>query len=204
MKLCNGIKINFCIIIILSSIFLSFGLYNVHSVSDITEGGILGLTLLLQKLLKISPSISGIVLNGICYLIGYKTFGGKFIFYSALSSVVFSVSYRVFEFFPPLWPNLYNMPFLSAILGAVFVGAGVGFCVLLGSAPTGDDALAMSVSKLTGLKIQWVYLVSDLTILLMSLTYIPFWRIIYSLITVVLSGQIIGVIQKIPLNNTKI
>lgn len=203
MKPCKDININFCIIIILSSIFLSFGLYNVHSVSDITEGGILGLTLLLQKILKISPSISGIVLNGICYLIGYKTFGGKFIFYSALSSVVFSASYRVFEFFPPLWPNLYNMPFFSAILGAVFVGAGVGFCVLLGSAPTGDDALAMSVSKLTGLKIQWVYLVSDLTILLMSLTYIPFWRIIYSLITVVLSGQIIGVIQKIPLNNTK-
>ena len=64
---------------------------------------------------------------------------------------------------------------------------------------SGDDALAMSISRLTGLDIQWVYLISDLSVLALSLSYIPLKRLVYSLLTVVLSGQIIGLIQKIPL-----
>lgn len=40
-------------------------------------------------------------------------------------------------------------------------------------------------------------MISDLVVLLISLTYIPVSRITYSLLTVVLSGQIIGLMQKI-------
>ncbi|MGN1083844.1 MAG: YitT family protein, partial [Lachnospiraceae bacterium] len=109
----------------------------------------------------------------------------------------FSGAYKVFEQFEPLWPNLYQMPLLAALAGAVFVGIGAGVCVRIGGAPSGDDALAMSISKLLRLRIQWVYLISDLVVLGLSLTYIPPQRIGYSLLTVVLSGQIIGWIQKV-------
>ena len=88
------------------------------------------------------------------------------------------------------------MPLAAAFLGAIFVGVGVGLCVRAGGAPTGDDALAMSLSRLLKTKIQYVYLVSDLTVLLLSLSYIPWQRIGYSLLTVILSGQIIGWLQK--------
>ena len=54
----------------------------------------------------------------------------------------------------------------------------------------------MSLSHLTGLGIQWIYLVSDATVLLLSLSYIPARRLIYSALTVVLSGQIIGLFQR--------
>ena len=90
-------------------------------------------------------------------------------------------------------------PLLAALAGAIFVGVGVGLCVLSGGAPSGDDALAMSLSHRTRLNLSWIYLVSDLSVLALSLTYIPFSRIIYSLLTVVLSGQIIGWMQKIPI-----
>ena len=59
-----------------------------------------------------------------------------------------------------------------------------------------DDALAMSISHITKIGIQWVYLITDLSVLLLSLSYIPIGRIAYSLLTVTLSGQIIGWIQK--------
>ena len=59
----------------------------------------------------------------------------------------------------------------------------------------GDDALAMSLSALLHVDIRWVYLASDLCVLALSLTYIPLKRIAFSLLTVVLSGQIIGWIQ---------
>lgn len=91
------------------------------------------------------------------------------------------------------------MPLLASVVGALFVGISVGICVRVGGAPTGDDALAMSLSSVLPVDIQWIYLASDLVVLLISLSYIPLNRILYSLLTVILSGQIIGMIQRIKL-----
>jgi uncharacterized membrane-anchored protein YitT (DUF2179 family) len=129
-------------------------------------------------------------------LIGWKVLGKEFIFYSAFATVFYSISYAIFEAIGPIFPQIATYPILASIVGAIFVGVGTGFCVREGGALSGDDALAMSLSHITHLKIQWIYLISDMTILLLSLTYIPFSKIIYSVLTVVLSGQIIGFIER--------
>ena len=68
-KSSSGFQVNvkYCIIALFSSALLAFGLYNVHAVSGVTEGGGLGLTLLLQHWFHISPAISGFIFNVICY-----------------------------------------------------------------------------------------------------------------------------------------
>ena len=192
-----GLKPKNCLMALLGSAILAFGLYNIHSISNVTEGGVLGLTLLLQNWLGISPSVSGLVLNAACYLLGFSTLGRDFIGYSIVAGGGFSAFYAVCELFPPIWPGIAEMPLLAALAGAAFVGVGVGISVRAGGAPGGDDALAMSVSKLTGVGIQWVYLLSDLIVLGLSLSYIPIRRIVYSLVTVIVSGQLIGVVQNI-------
>lgn len=181
---------------VVGSAILSFGLYNVHALSGVTEGGVLGMTLLLHYWFDISPAVSGFVMNALCYLLGWKLLGGSFILYSAISGGCFSAFYALFEQFPPLWPQLVDMPLAAALLGAMFVGVGAGLCVRAGGAPGGDDALAMSVCKATGWDIRWAYLASDLIVLLLSLSYLDAQRIAMSLLTVILSGQIIGVVQK--------
>ena len=183
---------------VLGSGILAFGLYHVHSFSNITEGGILGLTLLLQHWLNISPALSGFVLNVLCYAIGWKLLGGGFLKISLFAAASFSAIYAICEQFPPLWPQLAQMPLLAAVVGALFVGVGVGLCVWVGSAPSGDDSLSMAMSKLTGIPIQWAYLAGDLLVLGLSLTYIPAGRLLYSLLTVLISGQVIGLVQKLP------
>ena len=185
-----------CLMIVLGSSILAFGLYNVHSISGVTEGGVLGLTLLLEHWFGISPSISGLVLNGACYVLGLTLLGKEFILYSIIAGGGFSLFYAIFERFPPLWPQIAQMPLAAAIAGAAFVGVGVGLCIRANAAPTGDDSLALSLSHHFKIGIQWVYLLGDLIVLALSLTYIPFSKIIYSLLTVVLSGQLIGLIQK--------
>ena len=182
---------------LLGSAILAFGLYHVHSMSGVTEGGVLGMTLLFKHWLDVSPSLSGFVMNAICYIIGWRTLGKHFVIYSCISGVGFSAFYAVFEQFEPLWPQLSDMPLLAAVLGALFVGVGVGLCVREGGAPGGDDALAMSIAQITKKRIQWIYLISDLVVLVLSLSYIPVKRIIFSLLTVVISGQLIGWMQKI-------
>lgn len=183
--------------IVLGSAILAFGLYNVHSISGVTEGGVLGLTLLLEHWFGISPSISGLVLNGACYVFGLTLLGKEFILYSIIAGGGFSLFYAIFERFPPLWPQIAQMPLAASVAGAAFVGVGVGLCIRANAAPTGDDSLALSLSHHFKIGIQWVYLLGDLIVLALSLTYIPFSKIIYSLLTVVLSGQLIGLIQKV-------
>lgn len=195
----EGIKISYCLVALLGSAILAFGIYNVHSRSGVTEGGALGLTLLLEHWCHISPAVTGFVINVICYGLGWRLLGKQFIIYSAVSTVGFSGFYGLFEQFDPVFPQIAQMPLLAAIVGALFVGVGAGLCVRIGGAPTGDDALAMSLSEVSHVNIQWVYLISDLSVLLLSLSYIPLQRIAYSLLTVILSGQIIGLIQKVKL-----
>ena len=189
-------KIAYCAAALLGSGILAFGIYEIHAISAVTEGGVLGLTLLLDHWFGISPAVSGLVLNLLCYGFGWRMLGKRFLFYSAVSAGGFSLVYGLLERTEPLWPQFSHMPLAAALLGAVFVGVGVGLCVRAGGAPTGDDALAMSLSRLLKTKIQYVYLVSDLAVLLLSLSYIPWQRIGYSLLTVILSGQIIGWLQK--------
>lgn len=171
-------------------------MYNIHAVSGITEGGILGAVLLFQHWLHISPALSSLIMNGLCYLLGWRTFGKSFLLYSGIAALGYSVSYSICEQFPPVYPAIASMPLAASVIGSIFVGVGCGVCVRIGGAPSGDDALAMSISRLTGIRIQWVYLISDLLVLGLSLTYIPLEKIAYSLLTVLLSGQIIGFFQR--------
>lgn len=190
------ISLRSCAVAFLSAGFLAFGMYNIHAVANITEGGVLGAVLLFQHWFGLSPAVSNLILNSLCYLFGWKTFGKTFVAYSAMASLGYSAVYFLCEQFPPLYPQIASMPLTASLVGSVFVGVGSGVCVRVGGATSGDDALAMSLSKVTKIPIQWIYLASDLAVLALSLSYIPLRRIAYSLLTVILSGQIIGLLQK--------
>lgn len=187
--------------VLLGSFILAFGLYNIHSFSGVTEGGGLGLTLLLQHWFNISPSISSFIFNAVCYLTAWRLLGRKFMVYSMISCFGFSIFYAIAEFIGPFYPEIGSHPLFAALLGALFVGVGAGLCVRVGGAPSGDDALAMNLSKLLNVKIQWIYLLSDLIVLGLSVTYIPLTKLAYSLLTVIISGQIIGWIQDFHTEN---
>ena len=187
-----------CFLALIGSAILAFGLYNVHAFSGVTEGGVLGLTLLLHHWFGLSPSSSGLVLNAACYIGGWRTLGRSFIFYSVIAGGGFSAFYAFFERFDPLWPQLAQMPLVAAIVGALFVGVGVGLSVRAGGAPGGDDALAMALHEVLRQPIERIYLASDLIVLALSATYLPLPRLACSLLTVMLSGQLIGLMQRIP------
>ena len=180
----------------LASGFQAFGMYHIHATARITEGGIFGALLLLNHWFALSPALTSIVLNGACYLWGWKRLGHTFVLKSLIASAGYSVVYAVCELFPPLWPDIVNHPLLASISGALFIGIGAGICVRMGGATSGDDALAMSIHDMTGIPVERIYLTSDLAVLLLSLSYIPYTRIIWSLLTVIISGQIIGWFQK--------
>ena len=179
------------LLLLLGSAILSFGLFNVHSQSAVTEGGILGTTLLLQYWFGISPGISEFVMDMICYLIGFKLLGKQFLINSIIATSGFASFYTLWEFVGPVLPNLTDKPLAAAILGGLFVGIGVGIIVRQGGASGGDDVLALVLNKYLRLNLGKSYFMTDAIVLILSLSYIPFRRIAFSFITVMISSGLI-------------
>ena len=195
-KLMDGLTFKKILLIFLGAMICTFGIHNIHQRTNITEGGVIGLMLLVEHWLKISPAYITSILDIICYLLAFKFLGGNFIKISIISTVFVSGFYKIWELFPPMLPDLSAHPLIASALGGIFVGAGVGLIVRQGGSSGGDDALALTISHISHWKLSRSYLFTDVTVLLLSLTYIPVMRIVFSLITVTISSYLIDWIKE--------
>ncbi|WP_414697737.1 YitT family protein [Peptacetobacter sp. AB845] len=186
-------------LILIGSTILAFGVYNFYYLNSITEGGVLGIILLLKNIFGFDVSIAGAILDIALLIMGFKMFGKKFFVYSVGASVGFSVLYDIFETVGPLVPQM-GM-FTSAVLGGLSVGIGCGIMMRVGCASGGDDALAMIISKVTSLKLSTVYLITDGVVLLLSVSYIPAVKLVYSIVAVLISGKTIDFIYGLGRTN---
>lgn len=195
-KLRDGLTPKSIFLILLGAMICSFGIHNIHQRTNITEGGVIGFMLLLEHWLKLSPAYITPVLDIVCYAFAYKFLGGNFIKISVISTLSVSGFYKIWELFPPMLPDMSAYPLLAALLGGVFVGVGVGLIVRQGGSSGGDDALALAISYKLHWRLSRAYLFTDVVVLMLSLTYIPLLRIVYSLITVTVSSHIIDWIKE--------
>lgn len=181
--------------IMLGTAIGSFGITNIHQRVNITEGGVLGLILLLHHWTGLSPSILSPILDLLCYTLAFRLLGWQFIKVSAFSTISLAAFFRLWESLPPLLPDLTPYPLWAALLGGLFIGVACGLILRQGGSSGGDDALALIITKLLHCRISRSYLATDLSVLLLSLSYIPLERIAYSLITVTVSSFLIDYIH---------
>ena len=134
-------------LIIIGATILSFGSYNFNYQNNVTEGGVLGLLLLMQHVFNISPSITSVVIDFILFTIGSKFFGKKFLLYSILSTTTFSITYKIWESIGFLVPSFKHNMLIASILAGIGVGVGVGLVVRGGGASGGDDVIALLGNK---------------------------------------------------------
>lgn len=184
------------LLIIIGASILSFGSYNFNYQNNVTEGGVLGLLLLMQHVFNISPSITSVIIDFSLFAIGTKFFGKRFLLYSVLSTITFSTTYKIWESVGFLIPSFTNNMLIASILAGIGVGVGVGLVVRGGGASGGDDVIALLGNKLLKLKVNHVYLVTDAIVLLMSLVYLDIKQVFFSIIAVTISGKIISIIYK--------
>lgn len=167
---------------------LSFGIINLHEPFRITEGGVLGGILLIHHWTNFSIPLISLALDAMCYGIAFKSFGLKFILKSLVTSVILSIFLKFWGAMPHFLPFLEDYPLVVAIVAGLAVGIGVGLSVSGGASSGGDDALALVISKKLKIKLSSAYLFTDLSVLLLSLSYIEPYRILFSLVTVTISS----------------
>ena len=194
-RLTAGFTTRKILLILLGAMICTFGIHNIHQRTHITEGGMIGLMLLVERWLNISPAYITPVLDISCYLLACKFLGGRFIKISIVSTACVSGFYKIWELFPPMLPDLSAHPLTAAVLGGMFVGTGVGFIVRQGGSSGGDAALALTLSHTLRWRLSRASLFTDLTVLILSLSYIPLRRIVFSLITVTISSCLIDLVK---------
>ena len=194
-KLTEGLSLKNCLGILLGAAICTFGIHNIHQRTGITEGGVIGLMLLVEHWLGASPAVITPVLDLSCYLLACKYLGWRFIRTSVLSTLCVSLFYKLWELFPPMLPDLSAWPLAAAVMGAAFVGVGVGLIVRQGGSSGGDDALALTIARVTHWRLSHAYMFTDFVVLGLSLSYLPASRIAFSLITVTLSSWLIDRVQ---------
>lgn len=177
--------------IALGTAILTFGIHNIHQVTGITEGGIIGGMLLINHWFGIPSSAATFVLDAICYVLALRYLGWRFLVWSGVVTSFTSLFYALWDALPHLMPDLSAHPLVAALAGGCFVGIGCGLIVRQGGSSGGDDALALVISHVTGLRLSKCYLATDLSVLALSLSYIPVLKIACSLVTVTLSSFLI-------------
>lgn len=198
-KVIEGLSYKKIALIMVGAMICSFGIHNIHQQTGITEGGVIGLMLLAEHWLGVSPAYITPVLDISCYILAFKYLGGRFIKTSVISTVSVSLFYKVWELFPPMLLNLLPYPLLASLCGGAFVGIGVGIIVRQGGSSGGDDALALTISRVAHWRLSRCYLFTDFVVLGFSLTYIPFSKIVFSIITVTISSYLIDRVQSFKL-----
>ncbi|MBR4110868.1 MAG: YitT family protein [Clostridia bacterium] len=184
------------VLIMLGSAIVAYGIYNIHSKCNIAEGGELGIELLIYNLLNISPAIVALLIDVSSYIIGSILFGKKFLLNAIIGTLAYSFFYFIFESMPSTFPDLSNNLLLASVVGGIFVGIGCGIVINKGGACGGDDAIALIIAKKLKIHVSMAYFLLDVFIIIISLSYIDFNKIMYSLLTAMISSVFIGYMSK--------
>lgn len=190
---------------LLGSAIIAFGTHYFYVQSNIPETGLMGVSIIIQSLTGISPAISFVVLTALCYLLAWRLMGTHYILNTAVSTIGFAVFYLIFSSDPlkDLIPPLTEYTLLATLLGAIMIEFGSALIHRYGSASSGDQALAIAISKRGGFDIGWIQFLRDFIILAFSIVIYPdpadgIYPVIYAIIIMTLLTPITDYIVNAP------
>jgi len=158
--------------------------------AEITGGGISGVGVVIFYATKIPVSVSFLAINVVLVLVAIKILGANFGIKTIYSIAVLTVFFAVFQ-------NILKEPivddtFLSAVLGGMAGGIGLGTVFSRGGSTGGTDIFAMIVNKYRNISPGRVILYCDVLIIASSYFvfespeklvygYVSMWVVAYSL-----------------------
>ncbi len=158
--------------------------------AEITGGGVSGVAAVVFFATKIPVSITFLAINIVLVLIAIKILGASFGVKTIYSIAVLTVFFAVFQ--NVLKTPLVDDTFLSAVLGGMSGGIGLGIVFSRGGSTGGTDIFAMIVNKYRNISPGRIILLCDVVIIASSYFifhspaklvygYVSMWVVSYSL-----------------------
>ncbi len=158
--------------------------------AEITGGGISGVAAVVYFATKIPVSLTFLAINAVLVLVAIKILGANFGVKTIYSIAVLTGFFALFQ--NVLNEPLVNDTFLSAILGGMSCGVGLGIVFSRGGSTGGTDIFAMIVNKYRNISPGRIILLCDVVIIASSYIvfqspeklvygYVSMWVVSYSL-----------------------
>lgn len=186
--------------LMLGTAIYAFGLLYFIIPNKLMEGGVTGITILLNYAFGISPSLSNLLLNIPLFLLGWRILGGKQIVYTGIGIASLTFFLWVFEL---LINGNWISPFITehdyilvSLYAGVTLGAGLGIVFRFGGTTGGSDIIARILGRKYGWSMGQVILFIDIVIIGLSLFYIKKENILYTLVAVFIASRVIDFIQE--------
>lgn len=156
----------------------------------ISMGGIAGMALIANYLVKLPIGAASLVLNIPLLIFGYRLLGREFFY----KTMVCSVSYSVFmDAVGPFLMEYQGDKLLAAIYGGIIMGLGFGLVFYRGGTSGGTDIIAKYLNKKNGVSIGNANLVMNGAIIIVgSLIYRSVESALYAIIVQYLTGVVIN------------
>jgi uncharacterized membrane-anchored protein YitT (DUF2179 family) len=148
------------------------------------NGGLWGVSLIINYLLGIKIAITFLFLNIPIYLLA-SLYDKAYFVYGLMGITISSI---IIGLLTPL-QFMIQMPTLySVILGGIAIGFGVGFMLREHISPGGIDLLALLISKWLSINVGLALIILDLIIILIGVMILRDERLLFSLIIISIVG----------------
>lgn len=185
--------------IIFGASVYAFGLLYFIIPNTLMEGGVTGITVLLNYAFGISPSLSTLILNIPLFLIGLKLLGKRQMIYTGVGIASLTFFLWLFERMIKIgWIGTFqtkNDYILAALYAGVTLGTGLGVVFRFGGTTGGSDIIARILHLKFGWSMGQIMLVIDIVIIGSSLFFISKELVLYTLVTVYIASKLIDFIQ---------
>ncbi len=172
-------KMNFIknlLYVIIGSLLLSFACAFFYLPHSIISGGISGIAIILNSLIKtnltwLNEEFYIVILEWLFFILGFLILGKKFAFQTLCSTIVFPIGVYIFGFIYEnvsvfqLEPSTINY-LLSALFGGLLTGIGVGITFLGGGSTGGVDIPTLIFYKYLKIKVSISSFVIDTTVII--------------------------------------
>lgn len=174
------------------AVLAAFALEEFLIPSTILDGGITGISMILNKVTGFKMSIFIVILNLPFLIVGFRQIGAKFFIRGVFGMILFSVMLEVFHDLASITEN----ELLAVVFGGIILGAGVGLVLRHGGCLDGTEIVALLMSKKTSLSIGQVILLINVIIYAVAGMLFGWDRAMYSLMTYFITFKIIDMVEQ--------
>lgn len=177
--------------IVIGSLIAAAGIQCILVPASLLTGGVTGLAILLRYSTGIEIGIWILLLNIPIFLAGYRFISRRFTIYSLLGVLALAGFLYLFTCFP----FFIGDPLLSALLGGVLNGLGLGIIFRSKASTGGTDIIAIIVKRLWGFNIGQTSLALNLLVVGLLALIIDIQVAMYSAIAIFVSSQVIDQVE---------
>jgi uncharacterized membrane-anchored protein YitT (DUF2179 family) len=166
-----------------------FGLEGFLLPNKLIDGGVTGISLLINEKTGFSLSALIILINIPFIFLGWRQIGKIF---SIKSIVAISLLALTIAFFP--YPEVTHDKLLVAVFGGFFIGAGIGLCIRGGGVIDGTEVLAIFLSRKRSLSVGDFILLFNLIIFSAAAYLLSVEMALYSILTYLAASKTVDFI----------